>query len=633
MKQNLYLFQPQYSIDYGGRPNYWIPYSAGCIWAYAQQFEDIRSAIDLKEIVFRREPPQSIIARLENPAICGFSCYVWNEQWNLTVAKLVKETFPNCIIMFGGPQANSGYLKHKFIDSIMIAEGEIQFAEALRGIIAGKNPEVFYKKERIEDLDIPSPYLLGLFDEMIIKNPDAEWNATIETNRGCPYSCTFCDWGGTTYSKVKKFSLEKIKAELEWMADRPVGYLFCADANFGIFKDRDLEIAMMIKDVATRSRLDAVNIQFAKNSNEIVYEIGRELNHLSRGITMSVQSLNPATMEAIKRTNMATNNVSNIMALSDKTGVSTYSEFILGLPLETLETWKMGFAKIVEMGQHNSIDVWFGQVLANAELNSLDSRKKYGIKSIIAKDYYPQYSKDDWREPPEEIEIINETNTMSREEMVEAYMYSWMYIHFHTTGYTQLLSRYCNDIKNISYYDFYQEFWGAIHSEDWLISHYRDLKDLVSYYLQHGVVPDQGDTSKKGGLGHGMHSVSFTFLYQNRQKIYDLGKKIVEKLAGHCPLDVLNLQKAFIFDPDHCFPIELNLHFDPVTWVPNSTSVIVDTRIDKDELTSTANGKISHSATISTEIKNKNGEQVGAFDMYTLRRRGLLKSSITISPK
>ena len=30
-------------------------------------------------------------------------------------------------------------------------------------------------------------------------------NATLETNRGCPFACTFCDWGSLTYAKIRKF--------------------------------------------------------------------------------------------------------------------------------------------------------------------------------------------------------------------------------------------------------------------------------------------------------------------------------------------------------------------------------------------------------------------------------------------
>ena len=68
---------------------------------------------------------------------------------------------------------------------------------------------------RIADLDtIPSPYLLGLLDPF----GAAQAGAVIETNRGCPYGCTFCDWGSATLSRIRKFSLDRVFAELEWSA-------------------------------------------------------------------------------------------------------------------------------------------------------------------------------------------------------------------------------------------------------------------------------------------------------------------------------------------------------------------------------------------------------------------------------
>jgi hypothetical protein len=341
---------------------------------------------------------------------------------------------------------------------------------------------------------------------------------------------------------------------------------------------------------------------------------------------MSVQSLNPATMAVIKRDNMATNNVTNIMELSDRTGVSTYSEFILGLPLETLESWKQGLSKIVEMGQHNSIDIWFGQMLANTELNNPESIKKYGIKTIIAKDLYPQYSKDDWREPPEEIEIINETNTMSREQMIEAYMYAWMYIHFHTTGYTQILSRYCNDIKSITYHDFYETLWKIMPQQEWLYTHFIKIKSIVDHYLKYGNISDE-DSDKNNGLGSGMHRISFAFFYHNREKIYNLGKQIVGNLTGKCPEDLVKLQRHFIFDPAHQYPLKIDVSFDPIQWKGNPVTVFIDSRFDKEQIMNTQTGKIAHGATITTEIKNKEGE-IGTFDMYILRRKGLLKNFV-----
>ena len=60
--------------------------------------------------------------------------------------------------------------------------------------------EKIYKGERLHHLEIPSPYLTGVFDDIIANNPEYVFNATLETNRGCPFACTFCDWGSLTYA-------------------------------------------------------------------------------------------------------------------------------------------------------------------------------------------------------------------------------------------------------------------------------------------------------------------------------------------------------------------------------------------------------------------------------------------------
>ena len=80
-KKNVYLFQPQYSIENRKEHNYWIPYSAGCLWSYAMQFKDLYDTFDLKHIGFRREPPDQVLEKMQNPVLCGFSCYVWNQQY------------------------------------------------------------------------------------------------------------------------------------------------------------------------------------------------------------------------------------------------------------------------------------------------------------------------------------------------------------------------------------------------------------------------------------------------------------------------------------------------------------------------------------------------------------------------
>jgi radical SAM superfamily enzyme YgiQ (UPF0313 family) len=589
---NVYLFQPQYAVEYRNENTFWIPYSVGCIWSYAQQFDFVKENFKLKEIIFRREDPEEVINRMVDPILCGFSCYLWNEQYNLLLAEKIKGRWPDCKIVFGGAQASGRMLKYDFIDSIVMAEGEENFLQILQDLQHNKPLEKFYNKKRLENLNIPSPYTTGVFDDIIKNTPNALWSVTFETNRGCPYSCTFCDWGGVTYSKVKKFDLERVREDLEWCANNPIGYLFCADANFGIFKERDTEIAKIIRSVADRSKIDSVNLQYAKNSTETVFTIAKILGDISKGVTVSVQSMNDETLDAIKRKNLSVNNIQNLMKLSEEYDVSTYTEVILGMPLETKETWCQGMADILEMGQHSSIDVWFTQLLENSELSATESRRRYGIKSITAKDYTPLYNSIDWRGVEEEIELVNATNTMTTEEMTESYMYSWMIIHFHITGYSQILAKYARNVQGISYRQFYDRVFEKI-SYSFLKDHYEDLKAAVHHYLLKGEMI-KSDNNRGG---HGLHSMSYDYFYDNRSSIYELIESVAEDF-GITNRSLFDINRLFVFDRTATYPMTVTTDYDLETYSKNNTTYQVMSRI--------------------TDSEN--------FNFYFYRRQGLVKN-------
>ena len=589
--KNVYLFQPQYTVEYRKETNYWIPYSAGCLWSYATQYPDIVDNFELKKLYYRRDNILQVVSELENPAICGFSCYLWNEQYCLKLAEEIKKQFPKCLIVFGGPQTSSSMFKYDFIDTLVLAEGEISFVDILRKVLLGQKPDTLYRASRLENLEIPSPYLLGIFDPMIKENPGAVWAMTLETNRGCPYACTFCDWGGVTYSKIKRFNLERVAAELEWAADNRVGYIFCADANFGVFKERDLQIAKMIKEVCERSMIDSLNIQYAKNSTEAIIDIAKEVGQYGRGITVSVQSMNPDTLEAIKRQNLDINNIEKLMYLSEKHQVGAYTELILGLPLETATTWRQGITELLELGQHTNIEVWFTLLLENSELASTESRRKYGIQTIWVKDYMKVHQSHD--EIVEYNEIVNGTNTMSTDEMVECYMYAWMIIHFHVSGYTQVIAKYARNVCNISYKDFYDQFYIDLRSNSLFENHYQELRSAVSNYLYTGELPN----NLVGG--HALHSISYKFMYDNKNLVADQALLTLKSLVGDTDKVDL-LQSGFIFDQNHQYPINIQADFNFVTGEKVPTNYIFESRAP------------------NTLV-----------DFYTLRRRGLIKNLLS----
>jgi hypothetical protein len=592
--KNLYLFQPQYSVEIRNEDTYWLPYSVGCIWSYCIQFKEIVDNFNLKDIIFRREHPDKIIEKLDNPALCGFSCYVWNEQYCLKVAKLIKNKFPNCVIEFGGPQATKKLLEYDFIDSIIISEGEESFLDLLKSIHTGSPIEKIYEKNRIEKLDFPSPYQTGVFDKIIDENPNVLWAMTMETNRGCPHLCTYCDWGGLTYSKVRQFNLDRVKADIEWVADHNVGFIFNADANFGMYKERDIEIAKLFRSAADRGKLEAINIQYAKNSTEVVFEIAKILGDISRGVTISVQSMNEPTLKAIKRKNLSVNNIASHIQKSREYGVKTYTELILGLPDETLDSWKDGFSKILECGQHESIDIWFCQLFGNTELNGEFSRNLYCIKTIKAEDYVSFANDKDYDGVVEIIELISETNSMTNDELIQAYMYGWMIVQFHIAGYSQLLAKYCFNTMNISYRTFYDNLFDYIAKNTEMIGeHYREIFNAVNHYMKTGKILN------KGKHGHTLHAGSFNFMFNNKDYIFsEIENCVLEYLKIH--QNIFDLQRNFIFSEDKTYPLQIESQYDVETWEKKNLKYQID-----------------------NEFKNEDKS-----NLFILRRKGLLKNKI-----
>ena len=486
MKINVYLSQVNYSTGSGKFKGYWLPYSIGTLWSYAQQFEHIKENFTLKELLFKRETPEVLLNRIEDPKIFCFSSYVWNHEYNKTIAKSVKEKYPECLIVFGGPQItkfperNNFFEEHPYIDTISLGEGEGNFEKILNDYLSSEVKQI-YKFDRIDELVFPSPYELGLFDQMIKDHPNLQWNAVLETNRGCPFKCTFCDWGSLTYSKLKKFNVERVFSDLEWMGKHKIGYVSLADANFGCFRERDMIITEKMIEVQNKYGYpETIDATWYKNLNKSVIDMVKKFieNGFNRGFSLSLQSMNEDTLKSIERSNMKLNKFHEILDLCNEQQIPSYTELILGLPHETKDTWCKGICDLVEAGQHNSIESWLTQMLENSQLNQ--EREEHGIQTVFLENYYT--SNEDF--VGEVAEIVVATKYMPFEDLIDSWMYSWMITNFHIYGWTQIYSIFLRKNKDLSFYSFYNHLLSLVIKDKGVVGdEYRKTKERVSKYL------------------------------------------------------------------------------------------------------------------------------------------------------
>ena len=538
-KLSVYLVQPNYKGGYGKYSSFWFPYSVGSIWAYAIQDPTITANYNLEGLLYQRSDIGEVIAGIKNPKIVGFSNYIWNINYNRALASAIKKQWPETLIVFGGPEVpdrmDGFFESHPYVDITVHQEGEVTFARILSDYLRdtfdpADIPGISYRhprdgmvknpsSKRIQDLEmLPSPYLSGVFDELI-QLENIQWAATFETNRGCPFKCHFCDWGSLTFSKVRKHSENRALRELEWFGDHRVEYIFIADANFGAFKKRDYAIADHMIDVRNRTGYPKnVNIQWAKNSNEDIVHLASRLGSVQKGMTLSVQSMSDDVLEAIERKNMAIHNLSDILTACEKAAIPSYTELILGLPLETFESWQNGWHKLLDLGQHCSIEVWIAQLLENSAMNHPDEKSKYGIEAIKVKNYFFGIAETaDQAETAidEGIFLVRATNTMPFEDLVEAYMYSWMMINFHLFGLTQLVSRFLNRHSNIPFGEFYHslfEFVRLSESGSIVGDQYRFIKRSFEQYLTEGDI----EINLKDYIGLDMKFVGHNLIYASQ---------------------------------------------------------------------------------------------------------------------
>jgi len=265
---------------------YYLPYSPAILWSYVSQFSHISDNYELGEFIWRRDTIEEAIEKLKDSDIVGFSTYIWNRSYNNVLARELKKHNPNIFIMVGGPEPpitdKDFFKRYPYVDVAVKQEGEITTKKiletllvpessfkAIKGMLINDNGNTIDTGPgiRIDNLDdIPSPYLTGVFDKLMKQYPDVRWNVTLESNRGCPYACTFCDWGSLTYNKIKKFGLERVYAELEWVGKHNCDFVSLTDANFGIFPERDSMIADKLIEVQkTYGNPKAYTISWAKN--------------------------------------------------------------------------------------------------------------------------------------------------------------------------------------------------------------------------------------------------------------------------------------------------------------------------------------------------------------------------------
>ncbi len=449
MKKRLTIYLADLIHNYISGKDIWtIPLGASCIAAYTDKFYKVD--VDIKLFSFPDKLHEAINEKV--PDILGVSNYMWNCELSKKFIRDVKRINKNTITVMGGPnitqtsESITEFLKSCELDFYISYFGEDPFKCIIESILVdgaksveeiSNNSKVHglwyfdYEKDiaiqkpviyQIKNLDeIPSPYTNGYLDESFAD----DLFPMIETNRGCPFECTFCDWGSAGLRKVYKYSVDRIKSDIEYIRNHSRDErLMIDDANFGILGERDLEIANFLKKLNEEYNYpDKLVLTWSQKKSPTVLKVAEALKEMFM-VTTSFQSMNPLTLRTIKRNNIDHEQFKTIVEFCDLNEVETYGELMVMLPNESLESHFKAIRYYFDMNI-DFLNINPLILLEGAELNTKLSRKNHSMKTKwrLMENCYGFYG----GEPVIEYqEMVVSTNTFHEKELYIVRPISWL---------------------------------------------------------------------------------------------------------------------------------------------------------------------------------------------------------------
>jgi len=478
-----------------------VPIGVGQLAANA--VKQLGDAIEVE--LFKYPHDFSAYLSREMPKIAGFSNYIWNAGLSYGFAKQIKKHSPQTITVFGGPnfpdeiEAQEEFLLHRpAIDFYINGEGEVAFVELFRklaeydfdaeklkanGVLVPSTSYIhdgrFFHGQvlpRVDEMDtLPSLYLGGLMDKFF----DDFLVPAIQTSRGCPYSCTFCYDGSDYMRKTRRFSQERIDAEIDYISSRAkVPTLLLADDNFGIFKE-DLDTGRKLAESQKKYNWPLhIDTGLAKNNKERVAEISRIVNGALQ-VGASVQSTDAEILKNIKRSNVPLDQLVDMArtANADGTGNSTFSEIILCLPGDTKEKHLNSLFDMLELGI-KEIRIYEFFPLIGTEGASRFNRETYGYvtRFRVAPRSFGRYEAyGESFDTYEHHEVCVAQNSMSHEDYLQCHDFTLVVGIFNNSGiFDELLAMLKG--RGVSHSAYFRQLWKMYESGNMLPQLFKDFR-------------------------------------------------------------------------------------------------------------------------------------------------------------
>lgn len=570
---------------------FFVPLIYANLRSYCEADPELNGKLDWVDPPMMPEEFAEMDRRLDFSTIdvCGISCYQWNYAYQFEFAQYVKSKNPNCLIVAGGPHLSypradrlDFFERNDFVDLVVPGEGEEPFRQLLISAVAGvvnfeklvgvhihpRHGNFSFKATPAIDLSTrPSPWLSlkDFWRGFFSRHSKFRLAASYESSRGCPYFCTFCDWGSATNSRMRLVPTELVKEELEFLlCELKPSFIFWTDSNLGM-AERDVETVRHFVECKLKSGYPK-HLYYSNNKNNYLrnIEIAEEFRRarLLTKYTLSLQHLDDEVISNLRRKNLPSDQIEKLVKRLKKIDYPIFVQFIIGCPGDTFAKWLGAFAKLMELGVHSEYRVYPFNLLPNAPAADPEYRNKWQIEVIERPDfvtyYYIKGKKLNWA--LSQSQYVIGSNTFSRDEYKRMNVLTWMLMVFHDHGLTRLISQYLRHSRGISYEVFYGRLFDWFESAEAGGRYSNELKAHIERWVTDSTANLMVYNANLDGLIEPEEDLRLKIAADTRSFYLHLAPFLVSEFDA--PPDLISFQEKAVygldFDPAGKQSIELD---------------------------------------------------------------------------
>jgi radical SAM superfamily enzyme YgiQ (UPF0313 family) len=533
---------------------------------------DLADIVDCDIFAYPDDFQNAVVAT--SPDVVMVTNYMWNEALSLWYLNFAKQINPGALTVMGGPnisidtERQKDFLrKNPQLDIYALGEGDFlakEFVELfikhdkdikrlkesgeLKSCIYRNDDEVIIENNspRVRKLDeIPSPWLTGVMDKFF----DNKLAPLYESNRGCPFTCTFCVQGTKFYNRVTVFGIDRVRDELHYIAQKikshspNVKILRMADPNFGMY-ERDVEIAKYMGETQKLYQYPTfIDATTGKNKPERVIQA---MEQVSGALIMwqAVQSLDDSVLINVKRKNIKTSAYNDINVYLKGRGLRSQADLILCLPGETLVSHIKALETLTNSGvlRFNNFQA---MVLKGSEMETDEVREKFQFKTkyrLIQKNFSIHNNEKIF----ENEEIIISTDSFSFDEYITARKYHLLInLFLNELRFERLLNFL--DVLAIPRWEWIHQMYKMIKTSDFVADVFKQFEadnkneffDSIEELEQFYRIPENFDRLEKSEIGDNtIHKYRVISNYYNWKEICDFAYNTAYEVISTYQTDI-----------------------------------------------------------------------------------------------